>query len=133
MSTKIVVVGGCGHVGLPLGIVLAWKGGTDVTLLDIDAAKVATTNSGHMPFLEAGADRLLQQVIGNKLRATVDATCLCDADVVITVVGTPVDEHLNPTVNELYRAIDKLSEKMRDDSLLILRSTVYPGVTKLVF
>jgi len=48
------------------------------------------------------------------------------------VVGTPVDEHLNPTVHTLYRTVDKLVEQMPPDSLLVLRSTVYPGVTKLV-
>lgn len=131
-STKVVVVGGCGHVGLPLGIVLASKGDADVTLLDIDESKVATVNAGRMPFLEAGADALLRQVIGKQLRATVDASCLRQAEIVITVVGTPVDEHLNPTVHGLYRTVDKLGEQMAPGSLLILRSTVYPGVTQLV-
>src|SRR5438270_12666120 len=69
---NIVVVGGCGHVGLPLGIVLAAKAGADVWLLDIDPAKVEMTNNGRMPFLERGADQLLRQVIGKNLRATMD-------------------------------------------------------------
>lgn len=131
-STKVVIVGGCGHVGLPLGVVLASKGDADVTLLDIDEPKVATVNAGRMPFLEAGADALLRQVIGKRLRATVDTSCLGQAEIVITVVGTPVDEHLNPTVHGLYRTVDKLGEQMAPGSLLILRSTVYPGVTQLV-
>jgi UDP-N-acetyl-D-mannosaminuronic acid dehydrogenase len=67
------------------------------------------------------------------LCATVDPTCLTSADVVITVVGTPVDEHLNPTVTELYKNIDSLLEQMGNDVLFILRSTVFPGVTKLVY
>ena len=40
---RVVIVGGCGHVGLPLGLVLASRGAR-VTLLDIDAAKVASVN-----------------------------------------------------------------------------------------
>lgn len=131
-SNKVAIVGGCGHVGLPLGIVLATKGGADVALLDIDAAKVECINGGRMPFLEAGAEAMLQRVVGSSLRATLDSSCLRDADIVITVVGTPVDEHLNPTVNQLYLTVDKLVEQMRSGSLLILRSTVYPGVSKLV-
>jgi UDP-N-acetyl-D-mannosaminuronic acid dehydrogenase len=130
---QIVIVGGCGHVGLPLGIVLASRGTSQVTLLDIDANRVAAVSDGQMPFMDAGAEALLQKVIGQRLRATLDPTCLSSADVVITVVGTPVDEHLNPTVKELYHNTDALLEKMADDSLLILRSTVYPGVTKLVY
>ncbi len=131
-GSRVVIVGGCGHVGLPLGVVLAARGGTVVDLLDIDKNKIAAVNAGRMPFLEAGADAMLRQVIGKTLRATLDSSCLQEADIVITVIGTPVDEHLNPTVNELYRTVDELVERMRPGSLLILRSTVYPGVTKLV-
>ena len=132
LGNNIVIVGGCGHVGLALGIVLAGKGGAEVTLLDVDANKVSTVNSGRMPFLEADADGMLRRVVGRALRATLDSSCLRNADVVITVVGTPVDEHLNPTVAELYRTVDSLTEQMRPGSLLILRSTVYPGITQLV-
>ncbi|HKC71218.1 MAG TPA: nucleotide sugar dehydrogenase, partial [Terriglobales bacterium] len=131
-TTKLVIVGGCGHVGLPLGIVLASKPQAQVMLLDTDAGKVECINSGRMPFLEAGAEAMLRRVVGSTLRATLDSSCLREADIVITVVGTPVDEHLNPTVNELYRTVDKLVEQMRPGSVLILRSTVYPGVSKLV-
>ena len=130
---NIVIVGGCGHVGLPLGIVLASRGASQVTLLDIDENKVAAVRHGHTPFMEVGAEALLQKVVGGRLRATVDPTCLTHADVVITVVGTPVDEHLNPTVTELYRNIDALLEQMGNDVLFVLRSTVFPGVTKLVY
>src|SRR5215469_6630804 len=130
---RITIVGGCGHVGLPLGIVLASKAGLQVDLLDIDPAKVDLVNSGKMPFLERGADELLRQVAGKSLRATLDPKVINTADAVITVVGTPVDRHLNPTVGEVYRSIDALLDHMRDGTLLVLRSTVYPGVTKLVY
>ena len=129
---KVVIVGGCGHVGLPLGIVLAAKAGLQVDLLDIDKTKIDLVNSGQMPFMEGGADKLLRQVAGKSLKATLDPTCINDADAVITVVGTPVDRHLNPTVGDVYRSIDALLGHMRDGTLLVLRSTVYPGVTKLV-
>jgi UDP-N-acetyl-D-mannosaminuronic acid dehydrogenase len=129
----LVIVGGCGHVGLPLGIVFATRGAARVTLLDVVADKVESVNEGQMPFMETGASELLRTVVGKELRATTDTACLRTADAVITVVGTPVDEHLNPTVTGLYENIDRLLGEMRDDSLLILRSTVYPGVTKLVY
>src|ERR1700691_151644 len=129
---RINIVGGCGHVGLPLGIVLASKAGLQVDLLDIDAAKVELVNSGVMPFMERGADELLREVAGKSLRATLDPGCINQADAVITVVWTPVDRHLNPTVGDVYRSIDALLDHMQDGALLVLRSTVYPGVTKLV-
>ena len=129
---KLVIIGGCGHVGLPLGIVFA-NAGVKVDLLDVDAGKIALVNSGRMPFIEKSADEALRSVIGKTLRATLDDSCLRDADAAVAVLGTPVDEHLNPTVGDLYRNIDAAIERLPDNALLVLRSTVYPGVTKLVY
>jgi len=128
---NVVVVGGCGHVGLPFGMVLA-DHGMSVVLLDVDKAKVASINQGQMPFLENGAEVLLPKLIGKSLSATTDPECLRIADVVISVIGTPVDEHLNPTVSALYRSLDDLIEYVPDGALLVLRSTLYPGVTRLI-
>jgi UDP-N-acetyl-D-mannosaminuronic acid dehydrogenase len=128
----VVIVGGGGHVGLPLGLVLADRGFA-VTLLEIDPRKVETINSGYMPFKEAGAEEVLQRVIGRRLSATLDSSCLCNAGAIVAVVGTPVDRHLNPTVVELHRSIDAMLDEIAEDSLLVLRSTVYPGATKLVY
>ena len=124
VAENIVIVGGCGHVGLPLGMVLANLGTLQVALLYIDPGKVEQVNAGRMPFRERGADELLRKVVGKTLTATLDTSVLNSADVVITVVGTPVDEHLSPTVKKLYENIDALLEEMKIDSLLILRSTV---------
>jgi len=129
---KIVIIGGCGHVGLPLGIVFA-NSGLKVVLLDIDAEKIAIVNSGRMPFMEKSAEEQLKAVVGKTLVATADNSCLRDADAAVAVVGTPVDEHLNPTVADLYRSLDSTIETLPDNALLVLRSTVYPGVTKLVY
>jgi UDP-N-acetyl-D-mannosaminuronic acid dehydrogenase len=128
---NIVVVGGCGHVGLPFGIVLA-DHGMQVTLLDVDERKVICLNEGKMPFREAGAEALLPKLVGKSLVATTDPECLRSAEVAISVIGTPVDEHLNPTVSGLYRSVDDLIEYLPDGSLLVLRSTLYPGVTRLI-
>jgi UDP-N-acetyl-D-mannosaminuronic acid dehydrogenase len=68
---SIVVVGGCGHVGLPFGMVLA-DHGLQVVLLDVDEARVASLNQGKMPFKEDGAESLLPRLIGKNLRATTD-------------------------------------------------------------
>ncbi len=130
-SQKIVIVGGCGHVGLPLGLALA-DHGKEVILLDIDPQKVEQINGGEMPFMEEGGDQLLRRLVGRSLIATLDDECLRSAEIVITVVGTPVDKHLNPNINEVYRSMDDTIGRMRDGALLVLRSTVYPGMTKLI-
>jgi UDP-N-acetyl-D-mannosaminuronic acid dehydrogenase len=129
---RIAVVGGCGHVGLPLGLAFATRG-VRVTLLDRDAAKVDMVNTGQMPFRERGGEEALGQVAGKTLIATLDPECLRDAQAVVTVIGTPVDRHLNPTLNELYRGVDDVLQHVADGTLFVLRSTVYPGVTRLTY
>jgi UDP-N-acetyl-D-mannosaminuronic acid dehydrogenase len=131
LDHKVAIVGGCGHVGLPLGLALACHG-KRVTLFDIDSAKVDRINSGEMPFLEEGAAPVLRRVVGRSLTATGDEQCLKQADCVIAVVGTPVDKHLNPNVNEVCLSMDRILSRMSEGSLLVLRSTVYPGMTKLI-
>jgi UDP-N-acetyl-D-mannosaminuronic acid dehydrogenase len=128
----IVIIGGCGHVGLPLGLAFA-QAGKKVIALDLDARKVDMANSGTMPFIDAGADELLPKVLqAGTFRATTNAELIREADAVITVIGTPLDEHLNPRF-EVYRdLIDADRSHMRAGQLLILRSTVYPGTTDRV-
>jgi UDP-N-acetyl-D-mannosaminuronic acid dehydrogenase len=127
----VCVVGGCGRVGLPLGIALAARG-LSVVLYDIDAAAVGRVNAGEMPFAEEGAAPMLAEALATgRLRATTDAAAAGLAEALVVVVGTPVDEHLNPDLGAVPRAIERCAGHLRDGQLVVLRSTVYPGVTAL--
>ncbi|MBU6147098.1 MAG: nucleotide sugar dehydrogenase [Actinomycetales bacterium] len=127
-----VIVGGCGHVGLPLGVALAGAG-QRVFALDIDPAKVAKVNNAEVPFIEAGLPEALAAVrAAGTFEATLDPTTITAANTVIVVIGTPVDEHLNPDPNEVVTAVTGLAHLLCDGQLLVLRSTVYPGVTRRV-
>jgi UDP-N-acetyl-D-mannosaminuronic acid dehydrogenase len=129
---KIVVVGGGGHVGLPLALVLA-DAGFESVALDISSSTVSQINSGVMPFLEDGAQELLTKGLKDKsFRASVDHSELIHAEVVIVVIGTPVDEHLNPDPNAVVKAVSACIPFMNSNQLVILRSTVFPGVTERV-
>ncbi|MGH3042466.1 MAG: nucleotide sugar dehydrogenase, partial [Gaiellaceae bacterium] len=126
------IVGGCGHVGLPLGLSLADRG-LRVALYDIDADVVELVSSGRMPFKETGTLELLERMLqAGRLEATTDPAAIARATTVIVVVGTPIDEHLNPAAHVVPDAIDEIRDHLRDGQLLILRSTVYPGVTAMV-
>ncbi|CAN5210853.1 nucleotide sugar dehydrogenase [soil metagenome] len=128
----IVVVGGGGHVGLPLAIAFADRGAR-VVIYDLAQAAVDKINAGVMPFLEPGAETMLAAALAaGRLHATTDASSVGQARNVVVVIGTPVDEHLNPDPNAIPRALEACSEYLRDGQLLVLRSTVYPGVTALV-
>ena len=131
-SLDVVVVGGCGHVGLPLGIAFADRGLRSV-VYDINDASVAVVNAATMPFDEPDAPPVLARVIGNgNLRASSDPSVISDAEHVVIVIGTPIDEHLNPDARAVPNAVAALLPHLRSGQLLVLRSTVFPGVTALV-
>jgi UDP-N-acetyl-D-mannosaminuronic acid dehydrogenase len=130
-TRDVVIVGGCGRVGLPLGVAFASRG-LAVTLYDINARVVDLVNSGQLPFAEEGASALLAAaVVEGRLMATTDPASVATAENVIVVVGTPVDEHLNPNLSAVPDAIERCVEFVQDGQLIVLRSTVHPGVTAL--
>jgi UDP-N-acetyl-D-mannosaminuronic acid dehydrogenase len=131
-SLDVVVIGGCGHVGLPLAIAFAARGAR-VGIYDVSEAAVATVNAGQLPFDEPGAAEVLERVVADgRLQASADASIVGSAENVVVVIGTPVDEHLNPNQTAIPRALGGCAPFLRNGQLLILRSTVFPGVTALV-
>jgi UDP-N-acetyl-D-mannosaminuronic acid dehydrogenase len=131
-SLDVAIVGGCGHVGLPLGLAFAERG-LRVKLVDINDAAVEQVNRGEMPFAEPGADEVLPRVLASGyLAATTDPGAVSQAEHVVIVIGTPIDEHLNPDLNAVNDTIQEIAAGLVDGQLLVLRSTVYPGVTAMV-
>lgn len=132
MTTKIVVIGGCGHVGLPLAMAFADRE-CSVVSYDINPEAVKLVNSGQMPFMEPDADEVMARIRkSGTFSASTDPKVISEAEVLIVVIGTPVDEHLNPDAEAVPNAVAQLGPYLRKGQLLVLRSTVYPGVTSLV-
>lgn len=128
-EADICIVGGAGHVGLPLSIVFASKG-QRVRIHDIDHQALDSIARGTMPFMERGAGPLLQDALARgRLELTPNPAAVSGVPIVILTIGTPIDEFLNPTLRYLKASIDELLPFLSDDQLLVLRSTVYPGVT----
>lgn len=130
--TDIAIIGGCGHVGLPLGLAFA-RAGKHVVAVDIDAKAVARVGAGQMPFLDNGCDELLVAELASKrFRTTTDPRAISEAQAVITVIGTPLDDHLNPRMEVYDELLAADSTHLRSGQLLVLRSTVYPGTTSRI-
>ena len=128
-TRDVVVVGGCGRVGLPLAIVLA-KEGLRVGIYDVSEAAVKSVNAGQLPFDEQGAAEPFAAALdAGRLVAATDPAIVGTAETIVVVIGTPVDEHLNPDPDLLPRALAACDEYFRPGQLIILRSTLYPGVT----
>ena len=124
----ICVIGGCGHVGLPIALCFADKG-LKVNVYDINRETVDMVNNGIMPFLENGCEKLLKNNIGNNLYVSTDPDTISESKFVIIVIGTPVDEFLNPDRGIFKKFINDYYKYFSDGQTLILRSTVYPGTS----
>jgi UDP-N-acetyl-D-mannosaminuronic acid dehydrogenase len=131
-TPDVVVVGGGGHVGLPLSLSLA-NAGLRVRIFDISESTVDRICRGEMPFLETGADELLVDVLATgRLSASSRPESVCDVENVIVVIGTPIDEFLNPSMAVFDHTVNDLAPNLADGALVVLRSTVFPGTTEYV-
>jgi UDP-N-acetyl-D-mannosaminuronic acid dehydrogenase len=128
----VVVLGGGGHVGLPLSLVLA-QAGLRVAIYDTNQTTLDRIAAGEMPFLENGADQLLQDVLATgRLEFGSDGSLIERTAALVVVIGTPVDEFLGPSMTVFEQAVNQIAPHLRDGTLVVLRSTVYPGTTEYV-
>jgi UDP-N-acetyl-D-mannosaminuronic acid dehydrogenase len=131
-ARDVVVIGGCGHVGLPLAIAFASRG-LRVGIFDISESAVARVNSASMPFAEPGAAPALESaIVAGNLVASTDPAVVGTGEHVIVVIGTPVGENLEPDQSAIPNAMQSCAPHFAPGQILILRSTVYPGVTARV-
>lgn len=123
----LVIIGGLGHVGLPLGIIFAEKG-LRVCLYDIDKNKAEVVRKGKMPFIEYGAEEILEKVLKTqKLSISSNITDISKAKYVIVTIGTPVDEHLTPRTRAFLEFFENIRKYLNHNQTIIIRSTVYPN------
>ncbi len=128
---RIAVVGGGGHVGLPLSLKLA-EAGFATTAIDTDAEKVRLIGAGSMPFLEEGGQELLTRVLGHGFQITSSFPAVSNSDVVIITIGTPIDEHLNPDMRPIFRCVEQIRPFLSSGHIVVLRSTLFPGTSEKV-
>lgn len=130
MNYDICIIGGAGHVGLPLALVFA-ASGLRVVIEDLNQSALAQIHRGEMPFTEEGGEAALKAALATgRLSATNSMDVITDSRIVVVTIGTPVDEFLNPDHRGIRQWANGVISYLRDDQTLILRSTLYPGTTK---
>ena len=131
-TADLTVVGGAGHVGIPLVLSFAARGLT-VNVNDLNLDNLAALRAGRLPFIEYGAEDLLYAALrDNKLIFTSAPSDISKSGPVIVTIGTPVDEFLNPERRVILDCIDGLLPHISDEQLIVLRSTLYPGTTESI-
>lgn len=128
-NADITVVGGAGHVGIPLVLALA-ESGLRVNVNDLNQATLDTLAAGKLPFIETGAEGVLARALANKrLVFSNGPDRISTGGPVIITIGTPIDEFLNPVRSVVQDCMEPLLPRLADGQLVILRSTVFPGTT----
>jgi len=125
-----VIIGGCGHVGLPLAVAFAERGAR-VASYDIGAEAVDAVNDGRLPFREPAAELPLRRAVSaGRLVASADPAVVAAAEHVIVIISG-LDEHAPGQPDSIRAALARCSDQFRDGQILILRSVVTPGTTAI--
>jgi UDP-N-acetyl-D-mannosaminuronic acid dehydrogenase len=126
----VTVIGGAGHVGIPLVLALA-EAGLRVNVNDTNAASLDTLQAGCLPFIEQGAESVLKNALRDRrLVFTSSPESVSRTGPVIITIGTPIDEFLNPVRKVVQQCVDNALPYLTDGQLIVLRSTVFPGTTE---
>jgi UDP-N-acetyl-D-mannosaminuronic acid dehydrogenase len=126
---NITIIGGAGHIGLPLGILFANKG-INVTLYDKNYYAVKEINNSQLPFMEDKGKELLKK---NKKRifATTNKNSISKSDIIIVCIGTPVKNN-KPDLLFFFNLFREIKTLLKPNQLLVIRSSIYPGTCKKI-
>jgi len=124
-----IAVVGTGFVGVVTAAVLA-KLGHQVAGLDIDQSKVDKLNAGVVPFYEPGLEDLLKvgEASGKLTFTTSYSDAVANAQICIIAVGTPSSPEGKADTSFVLSAIDSLAPELQDDAIVVVKSTVPPGI-----
>ena len=129
-KAKLCVVG-LGYVGLPTAAFFAEKG-FSVIGCDVKEDVVKLVKTGKSPLKELNIDAVVNRVVRNgKLTASLHVTeAVRKSDIVLIVVPTPTGRGFEPDLQYVISAGESVSAGLKRGQLIILESTVYPGVTE---
>ena len=124
--TPRIAIIGLGYVGLPLAVAMSRR--FDVTGLDIDRGRVARLNAG----IDDTGEVESAELAATAIRFTTEPEALRGAEVYIITVPTPVTLDNKPDLGAVVAACRTVGQVMASGAVVVLESTVYPGVTEEV-
>jgi len=128
VEKETVCVIGLGYVGLPLAV-RAKERGYEVIGFELDDKKVELINKKISPIED---DYLSKNLPIFPFKATSDVKEIKKADIVLICVPTPVDEFYNPNLAPVRGASEMVAKNLKKGALVVLESTVNPGVSEEV-
>lgn len=135
-NTATICIMGLGYVGLPTAIHFAEKR-FRVIGADVNKEMVSKINSGSCPLTDLNLDERMRAVVANgSFSASTDiVNCITESDIILIIVPTPVRMDKQPDLSYVNAAGRSIADALliaSDPKLIILESTVYPGVTEEV-
>ncbi len=131
-KNNISIIGGTGHVGLPLGLAFSTQK-FKVQLIDLDQRSVQMVNHGKLPFTEENGEKVLKRAINNKkIIASTNIELIKKSKYIIICIGTPIKSNLKPELKYFIDFFRKLKKHLKKSHILIIRSSVYPGICNKV-
>lgn len=124
MSKKNVAIIGLGYVGLPLALLADLKG-YDVTGIDNDEQKINQIKKGISPFLDKQVSLQLKKT---NIKVSINYSNLQSMDIIVICVPTPVDSNYVPNLEALSLACREIAIHLRPKQVIIVESTINPGV-----
>ncbi|RZO49528.1 MAG: nucleotide sugar dehydrogenase [Candidatus Pelagibacterales bacterium] len=129
----ICVIGGAGHVGAPLGLALSSKG-YNVVLIDKNQKNINKINNGIMPFVEDGCQKLLKKMTyKKKIFATNQLNEVRKCKYIIVCIGTPINKKFKPDLKKFFDFFYSVKKYLNKNHIVIIRSSIYPGVSEKIF
>lgn len=124
MKKGIISIIGLGYVGLPLAL-LADKKGYKVIGVDIDNEKIELLKEKKIPFLDT---KLEEKIAKCNIAFENNFNSIGNSDIIIVCVPTPVYENHQPNLEPLIGACESISKNLISGQLVIIESTINPGV-----
>ncbi len=122
---------GLGYVGLPLACEFA-QAGFKVTGIDIDRERIKRIKMGRHYIEDVGRREVTQLMKRGFLKPTSDFKALKGLDVIIICVPTPLRKTKEPDISYVVSAAKEIAKYLKNNQLVILESTTYPGTTREV-
>lgn len=134
MRTKVGIIGGAGHVGLPLSLTLSLKG-FNVLIIDDNYSAINKIKKCHPPFLETNLKENLKKVISKKkylLNFSSKISSIFDCEQIIICIGTPISKDLKPQNQTILKLFSNMKKYLNKGQNIIIRSSISPGTYKII-
>lgn len=120
-----IAVLGLGYVGLPLALALS-RAGFETVGFDTNTGLIDALHAGNDPNGEVSPASLA----ATQCRFSHDPSSLSGCSVFIIAVPTPITDAKKPDLGPLIGACETIAPHLSDGTLVVVESTVYPGVTE---